>query len=156
MRLLVVLPRVPFPLDKGDKLRAYHQLKELASHFQLKVVALDDSSVIDKYMDHLREEFNIEVIKLKKATIVYRLFRALFSDKPFQVHYFFQRQANRRIIELINDFQPDHIYCQLIRTAEYVKNSIPFRKQLIIWMRFLKAWNVGSTGQASLKSISFD
>ena len=85
----------PFPLDKGDKLRAYHQLKELASHFQLKVVALDDSSVIDKYMDHLREEFNIEVIKLKKATIVYRLFRALFSDKPFQVHYFFQRQANR-------------------------------------------------------------
>jgi len=43
MKLFVLLPRVPFPLDKGDKLRAYHQLKELAANFQLKVVALDDS-----------------------------------------------------------------------------------------------------------------
>ena len=151
MRLLVVLPRVPFPLDKGDKLRAYHQLKELASHFQLKIVALDDSSVIDKYMDHLREEFNIEVIKLKKATIVYRLFRALFSDKPFQVHYFFQRQANRRILELINDFQPDHIYCQLIRTAEYVKKLHTVPKTIDYMDAFSKGMERRINGASFIK-----
>jgi len=127
MKLFVLLPRVPFPLDKGDKLRAYHQLKELAANFQLKVVALDDSGVDDKALQHLRKEFDIEIVKLNRTVIYFRLLRALFSDKPFQVHYFYQKSANRKIQSIIGEFQPEHIYCQLIRTAEYVKNihSVP-------------------------------
>ena len=31
MKLLVLLSRFPFPLDKGDKLRAFHQLRYLAA-----------------------------------------------------------------------------------------------------------------------------
>jgi hypothetical protein len=30
MRILVLLSRVPYPLEKGDKLRAFHQIKELS------------------------------------------------------------------------------------------------------------------------------
>jgi len=29
MKILILLSRVPFPLEKGDKLRAYHQIKGL-------------------------------------------------------------------------------------------------------------------------------
>ncbi len=32
---MVVLPRVPYPLDKGDKLRAYHMLRELSRQFKI-------------------------------------------------------------------------------------------------------------------------
>ena len=30
MKILVVLPRFPYPLEKGDKLRAYHQIRILS------------------------------------------------------------------------------------------------------------------------------
>ena len=32
MKILVILPRFPYPLEKGDKLRAYYQIKELSKH----------------------------------------------------------------------------------------------------------------------------
>ena len=32
MKILVVLSRIPYPLDKGDKLRAFYQIKELAKN----------------------------------------------------------------------------------------------------------------------------
>ena len=35
MNILVIASRVPFPLEKGDKLRLYHQLKHLSSKHTL-------------------------------------------------------------------------------------------------------------------------
>ena len=127
MKLLVLLSRVPYPLDKGDKLRAYYQLRQLSGSFDLKVVALDDSNGSEKDRQKLRNEFDIEFIKLNRLIIYLKLFRAVLNDKPYQVHYFFQRSANNRVKEIVSEFKPDHIYCQLVRTAEYVKNihSIP-------------------------------
>ncbi|MBT4774548.1 MAG: glycosyltransferase [Crocinitomicaceae bacterium] len=127
MKLLVLLSRIPYPLDKGDKLRAYYQLKQLSRDFEIKVVALDDSNSSERDQEKLRNEFDIQFVKLSKTVIYLKMFRALFSDKPFQVHYFFQRSANLKVKEIVSEFKPDHIYCQLIRTAEYVKNihSIP-------------------------------
>jgi len=127
MKLLVLLSRIPYPLDKGDKLRAYYQLKQLSQDFQIKVVALDDCKGTEQDREKLRNEFDIQFVKLNKTVIYLKMLRALFSDKPFQVHYFFQRSANLKVKEIISEFKPDHIYCQLIRTAEYVKNihSIP-------------------------------
>lgn len=127
MKLLVLLSRIPYPLDKGDKLRAYYQLKQLSQDFQIKVVALDDCKGTEQDREKLRNEFDIQFVKLNKTVIYLKMLRALFSDKPFQVHYFFQRSANLKVKEIVSEFKPDHIYCQLIRTAEYVKNihSIP-------------------------------
>ena len=38
MKLFVITSRIPFPLDKGDKLRVYHQLKELSKHHKIYLV----------------------------------------------------------------------------------------------------------------------
>lgn len=122
MKLLVLLTRVPFPLDKGDKLRAYYQLLELQKEFDLKVICLTDQSVEQQHLEHLKSLFNIEIVPLNKGIIYWNLLRALFSPKPFQVHYFFQQQAQRKINRIIEAFQPDHIFGQLIRCTEYIKN----------------------------------
>ena len=43
MKLFVLLSRFPYPLDKGDKLRAYYQLRYLAGQgHELCVLALSD------------------------------------------------------------------------------------------------------------------
>ena len=43
MRLLVLLSRVPYPLEKGDKLRAYHLISRLARRHEVYLFCLSDA-----------------------------------------------------------------------------------------------------------------
>lgn len=47
---------------------------------------------------------------------------AVFDSKPFQVRFFHQNWIQKAINQILKEVQPEHIYCQLIRTTEYVKN----------------------------------
>jgi len=54
---------------------------------------------------------------------------SFFNGLPIQTGYFFNSSANKKVRQLIDEYQPDHIYCQLVRTAEYVKN-LPIQKTI--------------------------
>lgn len=131
MKIVVILSRVPYPLEKGDKLRAYHQLKELHNRHEIILCCLSDSPVhpdAEKALSEISSSFHI--FKLKRWRIILNLFYGLFSRKPMQVHYFYQRKIHNAIKAVIEKENPDHIYCQLIRTAEYAKHEYNFRKTL--------------------------
>lgn len=131
MKLLVLLSRVPYPLDKGDKLRAYNQVKQLAQKHQVILFALNDTQLDPDALAELKKYcVAISIIKFSKFTIFFNLLKALFSGLPFQVGYFYFGKAQKKIDELIKKHQPDHIYCQLIRTTEYVKNYTHLPKTL--------------------------
>lgn len=131
MRIFVLLSRVPFPLEKGDKLRAYHQLKELSKSHQLILCCLSDTEPHPDAINELSQwSERIEIIRLTILGRLFNLALSLFSNKPFQVHYFMQGHARRKIKKLIADCKPDHIYCQLVRTAEYVKNHFEIPKTI--------------------------
>jgi polysaccharide biosynthesis protein PslH len=123
MKIFAVLSRVPWPLEKGDKLRAWHQLKQLSENHKIYLFCLTDTEVHPDAKREL-EKFckEVRIYKLSKIRIVCRLFIALFSRLPFQVHYFYQERARKEILKFIAEIKPDHIYCQLIRCTEYVKN----------------------------------
>ena len=53
MKILVLLPRFPYPLDKGDKLRAYHQIVELSKQHEIYLFALSHHRVKHDDYDHL-------------------------------------------------------------------------------------------------------
>lgn len=131
MKLFVIVSRVPYPLDKGDKLRAYHQIKELSKRNEIHLCCLDDNNTSEESITHLKSICKeVSVFKLNKFKIYLNLFWALFSSKPFQVHYFYQLTVHSKIKQLIRVYNPDRIFCQLIRTAEYVKNEHTIVKTL--------------------------
>lgn len=131
MKIFVLVSRVPYPLEKGDKLRAYHQVRELSKEHHIHLCCISDGKPHPKAIEELKKiAAEVSIIQLKKSMIYLRLFRALFSDKPFQVHYFLQEQAKRKIQALIKAYKPDHIYCQLIRTAEYVNMNFDVPKTI--------------------------
>lgn len=130
MKLFFLLPRVPYPTEKGDKLRAFNQLKQLSKKHEVILCALNDSvlhedaeKVLSIYAKH------VYIIDISKASIYLHLVQTLFSDKPLQVGYFYNKRINGIIRSLIEKHKPDHIFCQLIRVAEYVK-GIPIPKTL--------------------------
>ncbi len=130
MKLFFLLPRVPYPTEKGDKLRAFNQLKQLSKKHEIILCALNDSvlhedaeKVLSRYAKH------VYIIDISKASIYLHLVQTLFSDKPLQVGYFYNKRINGIIRSLIEKHKPDHVFCQLIRVAEYVK-GIPIPKTL--------------------------
>ncbi|MFY9309475.1 MAG: glycosyltransferase [Bacteroidia bacterium] len=160
MKLLVIVSRVPYPLDKGDKLRAFNQIKQLSKKHQIILFALNDSILDPDAQAELKKYCRaIKILRFSKITIFFNLVRSLFSGLPFQVGYFYFDEAQKKIDELIQKHQPDHIYCQLIRTAEYVKgypnipktldymdvfskgmerrkNTEPFYMKPLLWLEF--------------------
>jgi sugar transferase (PEP-CTERM/EpsH1 system associated) len=122
MRLLVILPRVPYSLEKGDKLRAFNQVKELSGHHEIILFALSDGE-IDPAARAKLERYCTEVVlfRLSRWTVARNLARSALDGRPFQVGYFLSEEAQQKVNELVARHRPDHIYCQLIRTAEYAK-----------------------------------
>ncbi len=124
MRIFVLLPRVPYPLEKGDKLRAFNQIVYLSKHNKIHLCALNDTKVHPDATKILKKNCEtVDIINLNKTCIYINLVKGIFTNKPFQVHYFYNRQAKKTINRLIQKYKPQHLYCQLVRTAEYIKYS---------------------------------
>lgn len=131
MKILVLLSRVPYPLEKGDKLRAFHQITRLAEKHEIVLCCLNDTALhplaIKKLSPYCCE---IKIIPIKKTAIVLNILKGLFSANPFQVSYFYHNRAQKVIDRLIEKHLPKHIYCQLIRVSEYVKKYTVIHKTL--------------------------
>ena len=122
MKVLVLLSRIPWPLEKGDKLRAYHHIKVIAKEHEVILVCLTDAPPHPKAIENLSEFCEeIHFIKLSKLGIIWNLATSLFNDKPFQVNYFYQKSAQKKVDKIIEKHMPRHLFVQLVRTAEYTK-----------------------------------
>lgn len=127
-KIFFLLSRVPYPLEKGDKLRAFHQIKELSVQYDIYLCALSDKAVHADATNILKLYCKeIFIIKISKAAILFNLIRNLFFSKlPLQVAYFYFPFVKNKIEERLNQIKPNHIFCQLVRMSEYVKElSIP-------------------------------
>ena len=121
--LVVVLSRFPFPLEKGDKLRAYFQLRDLSEFFDIELICTTEKKVDAKSKSEVQKFCRtVHIFQLNRFFILLRLASSFLTKKPFQVSYFYQRRIHKKINTILEDVRPDHIYCQLIRTTEYVKN----------------------------------
>lgn len=128
MKILFILSRFPWPLEKGDKLRAFHFIRLLSEEHDVHLFALSDRKVSDTDYKAVAEYCDkIEVVHFSGWSIFKGLVASLFRGLPFQVGYFWNRKAARGISAMIKQEEPDLIFCQLVRVAEYVKD-IPVRK----------------------------
>ncbi|MCR4965697.1 MAG: glycosyltransferase [Bacteroidales bacterium] len=124
MKILVLLSRFPYPLEKGDKLRAYHQMRQLATKHEVYLVALSDYEVSDDDKQQLAPYCKeVYPIKIDAVRRFFNLGRAFFKGLPLQCGFFYNKKIQQSIDNIIEKVQPDTIYCQLFRMAEYVKNK---------------------------------
>ena len=126
MKLFVITSRIPYPLEKGDKLSIFYQMKGLSKEYQIYLCALHFSNKKENQLAYeVLNNFCKEVhfIKLSPIQIGISLFKSLFSGIPFQTALFTDVKAKTKVRDLINSIAPNHIYCQLTRAAEYVRTE---------------------------------
>jgi sugar transferase (PEP-CTERM/EpsH1 system associated) len=148
VKLLVLCPRFPYPLEKGDKLRIYHQLRYLNKAHEVFLIALTDESLSNEHIEKVKKVVSrLEVFTLKKHMRGISLLKSIFSGTPFQVAVYHSSAIKMKIQKMALDFQPDHVYCQLTRMSEYARD-LPFPKTL----DYMDAFGVGMERRAEVVS----
>ena len=127
-KIAIVLSRFPYPLNKGDKLRAYHQIVFLAKQNDIFLYCLSDEKVNENDFNEVKKWcVSVEIFELNKTSIAWNLMSSFFKKLPAQVGYFFNANIQKQIEASILKIKPDVVYGQLARTAFYIKD-LPFKR----------------------------
>ena len=147
-KLAIITSRYPYPLEKGDKLRLYHQIKELSTAFHVHLIALTTRQVSAADLGHLTDLCSeVHCIRTSRKRRYAGAVKALFTGLPLQVGYYYDRQSAKAITSLLDRIAPDRIYCQLARVAAYVV-TYPGHKVI----DYMDAFAVGMRRRAAVVS----
>lgn len=139
-KLVFLSSRFPYPLNKGDKLRVFYQLKSLSKVFEIHLICIDEKKISDDHIDKIAPFCqSVSCLILPKYKRVFSLFSSLWKRTPLQVAYFYNKKIDRDIQKSIAKIKPDYIHCHLIRTTEYVKGITNIPKSL----DFMDAYSSG-------------
>ena len=122
MKILILTSRFPYPLEKGDKLRLFHQIKYLSRSNDLILISLEkapsvsDQKIIDQYCQTTYTFHQGFIRHVLNGSL------AMAKGIPLHVGYFLDPGLIPKVKRIIEKEQPDHIFCQLIRMAPYLRN----------------------------------
>jgi sugar transferase (PEP-CTERM/EpsH1 system associated) len=112
VRILFVVPRHPFPPHRGDRVRAWHQLRVLARRHEVTLLALERPAAGAAVPDGVR----VVTAEIPAARRAVSLARHLVSDLPLQAALFDVPSARDAVATLVEEgFDLAHL--QLVRLA---------------------------------------
>lgn len=98
LKICVVAQRVPFPPNKGEKLRTYHQIERLIQlGYQVEVLTLIESEEDEKHVSALESHLNIHVIACKLASKTRRYAWALLKGQSISVGAFYSKSLQNAL-----------------------------------------------------------
>ena len=128
MKILVALPRFPYPLEKGDKLRAYNQIKELSKNNEIYLFCVSHTKVLPEHVEQLRPYCqDICCVSSPKLVNYKNIVRNYLHTKSLQIGYWDSRKARKAVKEFVRKVQPDVIYSQMVRTMPWI-SRLPYPK----------------------------
>jgi len=123
LKIVVLTSRFPYPIEKGDKLRIYHQLKFLSKTHEVHLLSISHDKVSVDHIKHLEEICtSVRVLDILRSKSFFSAALGIFNKLPFQVNFFYSQKIKVQIDNHVEELNPDVIYCQLVRMSEYIKD----------------------------------
>lgn len=123
MRILFLTQILPYPLDSGAKVRAYHVLQYLAARHEVTLVSFSRDSDPLAAIDHLRsicQAVHLVPMHRSRPNEILNLMRSLLTVQPFTILRD-QRAAMQQLIKkLLIDSSFDAIHADQLAMAQYV------------------------------------
>jgi len=124
MNILYIAHRIPYPPNKGDKIRSFNEIKYLSQRHEIHLACLADDPKDLEYEEHLKgfcKSTKVVLINPKLAKLKSSI--GLFSTKPLSVSYFYSRKLQQTVDQLLSTNDYDAIFCFSSPMAEYVFKS---------------------------------
>jgi sugar transferase (PEP-CTERM/EpsH1 system associated) len=123
VNILYISHCVPFPPDKGEKIRAFHQIRYLSREHTIHLACLitDPNDA-----DHLKnmEEYCASVDAAYRNPRIATLLSGLsvIAGKPFSVGSFYSRDLRKKIVQRLRSTKLDCILVCTSSMAQYVRH----------------------------------
>ena len=124
MKITYLSHRIPFPPNKGEKIRTFHQIKYLVEQgYDVSVIApyQDESELA--YYDQLKQQFGVTAIGIKLKYKMLRLALGIMTTKPLSVANFYSRRLQKIVDNKLATNEIDVLICTASSMAEYVFKS---------------------------------
>ncbi|MCR2803276.1 glycosyltransferase family 4 protein [Paenibacillus soyae] len=126
-KMMFITNRLPFPNTDGRKnlLQQYiQQVKDIYPECRIVNLSFVDDK---KYLEH-KPDAIARLESLELPGMLEKLFNALVYSLlmrkwPLQVSVYYSRRTHRRIKQLIEEEQPEFIFYDMVRVAEYVADG---------------------------------
>jgi sugar transferase (PEP-CTERM/EpsH1 system associated) len=126
VRILFLTPRFPYPPLKGDKLRAYHQIRHLAARREIALVSFIETEHEKKWIPELAKYcYRIETVLLRPVRSYLNMAMGALSGLPFQCLFYRSPKMRQTIREIAEAERPDVVHVQLARMAPYASQIAP-------------------------------
>lgn len=123
-KILYLCHRIPYPPNKGDKIRSFHQIKYLSKFYDLDLITLADDPNDLQYEGRLAEYCNrVKIFPLNKIMAKMRGFLGLLSGNSISQYYFYLKEMQRVYNEWMTDSHYHAVYCFSSSMAEYILQS---------------------------------
>ncbi len=123
MRILYLCQRVPFPPNKGEKLRTFHQIEYLTSQgYTVDVLALSETSQHDADCEALAEVINsAQCVRLGHKIL--RYVSGLCSGRPLSESNFYSAAMQKRLNEITSAHDYDAVIVSASSLYAYIAKS---------------------------------
>jgi polysaccharide biosynthesis protein PslH len=124
MNILFICHRIPYPPNKGDKIRSFHEIKYLSKVHSLYLAFMIDDERDLSYVQELRKyctDLDYDVIRPQWKKI--KSIPYLLTDKPLTVPYFYSKKLQGAIDKRLDETPIDAIICFSSPMAEYAFKS---------------------------------
>lgn len=126
MNILFLAHRIPFPPDKGDKIRSYHEIKYLSGKHNVYLGTILDEESDKRHVPNLRKYCkDVYAVFFNKKV---RLVKNIFLGRSFSVSSFYSPELQTYVDHVLNDVKIDVIICFCSSMAEYVFKASMFTR----------------------------
>jgi sugar transferase (PEP-CTERM/EpsH1 system associated) len=119
--ILFLAHRIPYPPNKGDKLRAYQLLDHWAKYHKVFLGCFIDNPEDLRHRDLLRERCaDAYFARLHPRRAAMRAFSATLTQGPMGVRYYHDRGLAAWISRIMASEQPEHVFVFSSAMGQYV------------------------------------
>lgn len=118
--ILFLAHRVPYPPDRGDKIRSWHLLRALCKLARVHVVALCDDARDLEHVDFLRSVAASVHVEMHQSSKARAMAAALLSGQPASVCALANQALQARVDETLANHPVSTIFAYSGQMAQYV------------------------------------
>jgi sugar transferase (PEP-CTERM/EpsH1 system associated) len=122
--VLFLVHRLPYPPDKGDKIRSYNLLKHLAARYEVHLGCFIDDTRDEKYIADV-EAFcaSSKIVPLNPVLATVGSATGLLTGEPMSWPYYRNKELMTWVGETLNSRPVGSIVCYSSPMSQYVKDS---------------------------------
>ena len=123
--LLFLAHRIPYPPNKGDKLRSYHLLKHLSRQFNIHLGCFIDDPEDWQHTNHLQSLCaDTFFAPLSRGRGMMRSVMSLLNDEPFTTAYFRDRGMSDWVLDVARKKTIRHVVAFSSAMGQYAEDLV--------------------------------